>query len=250
MPASIYGLGGVGHCFAAGRLSYVLGMQGPCTSMDTACSSGLVACHGALRAVQLDECQSALVAGVCAMFVPAMTLLYAMGAITSKRGRSHTFDKRADGFGRGEACSASLLNQEVDEPASARVANAAVRQDGKSASLTAPNGQAQVDLMRAAHQESGFARLTFIEAHGTGTALGDPIEARSIETAVGQLEPGQVPPVLGSTKANIGHSEPAAGVVGVCRVVLGLLHKEMAVNALLRVLNLSLIHISEPTRRS
>ena len=108
-PASIAGIGGVGHCFAAGRLSYILGLHGPAVAMDTACSASLVACHSARRALQSDKCQTAVLGGVSAMLLPLVSVSYAAGGLTSSRGRCHTFDARADGFGRGEACGAAIL---------------------------------------------------------------------------------------------------------------------------------------------
>ena len=103
-PASVYGIGGHGHCFVCGRISYVLGLQGACIAYDTACSSSLAACHTALRAQQAGECATALLGGTHAMLMPTTPILYARGDMLSRRGRSHAFDARADGFGRGEAC--------------------------------------------------------------------------------------------------------------------------------------------------
>ena len=240
-PASVFDTGGVGHCFAAGRISYVLGLHGPCVAADTACSSSVVACHIAVRALQRDECQSAVLAGVHALLVPSISVLYAMGGLTSLRGRSHTFDSRADGFGRGEACGTALLHA-VASHRDVVIAGAAVRQDGKSASLTAPNGQAQQGLLRAACADAGNAKLVCLEAHGTGTALGDPIEVgafaavccRPTASGVASLSPS-------ATKANVGHTEPAAGMVGMIKLVIGLARSHSAPNAQLRVLNPHLV---------
>ena len=237
IPASVYGIGGVGHCFAVGRISYVLGLQGPCVATDTACSSSLVAGHSAMRAVQRDESQSAVLAGVHSMLLPSVSHLYAAGGLTSKRGRSHTFDSRADGFGRGEACGSALLGTE-ECIGCVQLTGAAVRQDGKSASLTAPNGQAQQALLRAARADAFETLLSYLEAHGTGTALGDPIEAGAFAVAGCSSSANDLAYLsIGGAKANVGHTEPAAGMAGMLKLVYGLNHVRSAPNAQLRVLN-------------
>ena len=235
-PSSVFSIGGVGHCFAAGRISYVLGWQGPCVAIDVACSSSLVAAYSAMRALLLDEAPAAAVAGVHAMLVPSASLLYAVGGLTSKRGRSHAFDARADGFGRGEACGAALFGID-DFRKVAYLAGSAVRQDGKSASLTAPNGQAQQALLIAAHADT-VDEILFVEAHGTGTALGDPIEAGAL-AAMRQSPDHDAAALLsvGGMKASMGHAEPAAGIAGMLKVYNSLKRLQMAPNAQLRALN-------------
>ena len=237
-PASVYDVGGVGHCFAAGRVSYVLGLQGPAVAVDVACSSSLVAGHSAVRALQHDEAAVAVLAGVHAMLVPSLTLLYAQGGLTSKRGRSHTFDKRADGFGRGEACGACLLSADLRLRNPPQLAGSAVRQDGKSASLTAPNGQAQQALLDAACADASLKVLHSVEAHGTGTTLGDPIEVgafAAFSRGLGDAESTSLG--VGSAKANMGHAEPAAGMVGMLKLSSFLGRLQLAPNAQLRVLS-------------
>ena len=214
---SVYAATGSASSIAAGRLSYALGLHGPCVSYDTACSAALAACHAALRALQLDECVTGLVAAVTLMLAPAIGTSFAIAGMTSARGRSHTFDARADGYARGEACGAAALGGETAGGAAASVSGSAVRQDGRSASLTAPNGQAQQALLRAALADAATApdALALGEAHGTGTALGDPIEAGSLNTAVLENRSKAAGPVaVGSFKANIGHAEASAGVAG------------------------------------
>ena len=183
--ASVYAATGATCSIASGRLSYALGLQGPCVTYDTACSAALVACHGGLRALQLDECPLGLVSGVNLMIAPGVSISFAISGMTSVRGRSHTFDARADGFARGEACGALVLGSSVDAN-HVSVCGSAVRQDGRSASLTAPNGQAQRGLLVAALSDAGREpdALALVEAHGTGTALGDPIEGGSLGAAV------------------------------------------------------------------
>ena len=229
--------------FAAGRISYVLGLQGPCTATDTACSSSLVACHSAVRALQLNEGQLAVLAGVHVMLVPYVSIVYATGQMTSRGGRSHTFDARADGFGRGEGCGSALLGMDESRVV-AHLAGVAVRQDGKSVSLTAPNGQAQRTLLRVAHAEACETDIECLEAHGTGTALGDPIEAGAIGAA--GFSPGASKEHLlgvSGVKASVGHAEPAAGILGMLKLALEIERAEIASNAQLRVLNRHLIQL-------
>merc|ERR1712086_238265 len=215
LASSVYSATAATCSMAAGRLSFVLGLQGPCSSIDTACSSGLVASHGGLRALQTHECTAALALGVNMIFSQAAAVATAMAGMTSPRGRSHSFDNRADGYGRGEGCHAAVLQPSGDgiKPAKLSLLGSCVRQDGKSASLTAPNGQAQQALLRAALADGGVepAALSAYEAHGTGTPLGDPIEVRSLAAAVLAARVPSPPLCVGSLKANCGHAEPAVG---------------------------------------
>lgn len=225
---------------ASGRLSYVLGLHGPCVSYDTACSAALAANHSALRAIQHHECTSGLVTGISLMLLPQVGVTFATAGMTSATGSSKTFDIRADGYARGEACGAVVLQCEQDlEEGGVQVLGSCLRQDGKSASLTAPNGQAQQGLYRAAISDANVSEgdLSCVEAHGTGTPLGDPIEAGSLAAAVVRARSGQVPLVLGSVKANAGHAEPAAGVTGMLRLAAGLLAMQGSPNAQLRIIN-------------
>ena len=176
------------------------------------------------------------------MLAPVLGVTFAVAGMTSPRGRSHTFDVRADGYVRGEACCGmALACAGVDgSEAAAAVSGCAVRQDGRSASLTAPNGQAQQGLLRAALMEGAVtpAALVAAEAHGTGTALGDPIEVGSLSAAVLSergADSGSL--VVGGVKASIGHAEPSAGLTGVARLALRLKERCGAANAQLRVLN-------------
>ena len=234
---SVYSATGSSSSIACGRLSYVLGLHGPCVSYDTACSAALSAGHAGLRALQLAECDNGLVLGVTLMLAPDVSVSFAVAGMTSARGRSHTFDARADGYARGEACGAVTVHVSSVGAMGLSLLGSAVRQDGRSASLTAPNGQAQHGLLVAALSDAGTstAALALNEAHGTGTSLGDPIEAGSLTGAV--LNARDAPLCVGGVKANIGHAEPAAGMTGVLRLVLGLLHASAAPNAQLRLLN-------------
>lgn len=222
---------------ASGRLSYVLGLQGPCAAYDTACSAALTACHAGHRAVALDECAPGIVAGVNIMLTPRSHKLLAMAAMSSPRGRCHTFDRDADGYARGEAVVGAVLLQQ--DGATLDVHGCGVRQDGRSASLTAPNGEAQAKLLSFTHSRASVSidALVVNEAHGTGTALGDPIEAGSLAQAVlTRRSSTSLPFVLGSVKASIAHAEAcagAAGMIGLSRAMV----LDPAPNAQLRALN-------------
>jgi len=246
MSGSVHSLTGSGHCFAAGRLSFALGLVGACVAYDTACSAGIVACGGARAALQQNECDQALLAGVNMMISPATPLLLAIGGMTSLSGRSHTFDARADGFARAEACIAVALRAagaDAEETTSSSVLghllSVAVRQDGKSASLTAPNGTAQQLLIRASVARSGVALggMGVIECHGTGTALGDPIEMGALAATI--LYEASTPsvPLVGALKGNLGHAEPAAGTAGLLSMMLRLERQDVGPNAQLRIVN-------------
>eukprot|EP00966_Prymnesium_polylepis_P160492 3710558-Prymnesium_polylepis.1 len=148
------------------------------------------------------------------MIAPGPSISFAIAGMTSLSGRSQTFDKRADGFARAEACGAGALSC-AEEGVGLGVCGSAVRQDGRSASLTAPNGQAQQGMLSAALGDAGVSvsAMALVEAHGTGTVLGDPIEAGSLKAAVLALREGAAGPLgLGGVKANVGHAEPAAGM--------------------------------------
>ena len=233
---SVYAATGASVSIASGRLSYALGLHGPCVSYDTACSAALTASHAALRALQLDECASCLVMGATLFFAPAISTAFAVAGMTSAQGRSRTFDARADGYARGEACGGVALRGD-GESHSVSLLGAAVRQDGRSASLTAPNGQAQQGVLVAALEDAqtSVGMLAQNEAHGTGTKLGDPIEASSLMGAV--LSSRDEPLAVGGVKANIGHAEPAAGMTGLLKLALGLRHGDAGPNAHLRVRN-------------
>eukprot|EP00966_Prymnesium_polylepis_P048277 1118231-Prymnesium_polylepis.1 len=180
---NVYALTGSSYSIASGRLSFVLGMNGPCATYDTACSAALVACHAGLSALQLGECYTGLVAGASLMLTPSLSTSFALAGMTSTRGRSCTFDRRADGYARGEGCGALAVARRQNADQRQDICGCAVRQDGRSASMTAPNGQAQQALLTAIFSSLGMCAeaLVFYEAHGTGTALGDPIETSSLK---------------------------------------------------------------------
>ena len=222
------------HSVASGRLSYILDLRGPALAFDTACSTALVASHGAASALKLDECTDALVSNVNLMLLPGVSAIFAMAGMTSPTGKCHTFDATADGYVRGEAIVATTLHSEKavfgkGAGGALEIVGSRVICDGKSASLTAPNGQAQQALLKATLKASGMVSddLDLLEAHGTGTALGDPIEMRSMLDSVFASRSASRPQLaVGAAKANVGHSEVAAGAVGLLKLALGLTWRE------------------------
>ncbi|MES2942446.1 MAG: beta-ketoacyl synthase N-terminal-like domain-containing protein, partial [Pseudomonadota bacterium] len=217
---------------ASGRISYTFGFQGPCVAIDTACSSSLVAAHLAVQSLRNGECGLALVAGVNLMLSPEITVNFSQGRMLAPDGHCKTFDADADGYVRGEGCGVLVLKKLSDALAAgdrihAVIRGSSVNQDGRSAGLTAPNGLAQEAVIR---QALANAKLTpdavdYIEAHGTGTSLGDPIEVHALKAVFGQQR--ERPLYLGSVKTNIGHAEAASGVAGLIKAVLMLRHQAM-----------------------
>jgi acyl transferase domain-containing protein/NADPH:quinone reductase-like Zn-dependent oxidoreductase len=222
---------GIAHSMASGRLSYVLGLQGPSVAVDTACSSSLVAVHLAVQSLRARECRLALAGGVALLLTPENTVSFARAGMLAADGRCKTFDARADGFVDGEGCGILVLKR-LDEAVAdgdrilAVIRGSAVNQDGPSGGLTVPNGPAQEAVIRAALADAGVApaEVGYVEAHGTGTSLGDPIEVRALGAVLGAGRAASDPLWVGSVKTNVGHLEAAAGVAGVIKVVLGLQH--------------------------
>ena len=232
---------------AAGRLSYVLGFSGPCLAVDTACSSSLVAVHLACRAIRQGECDRAVVGGVHLMVSPVGHIALCQTRVLSPSGRCRTFDAGADGMVRGEGCGVVVLRR-LDDAARDRdrvlalVRGSAVNQDGPSTGLTVPNGLAQVAVIERALADAGAepGDIDYVEAHGTATPLGDPIEIEALGQTLGRGRPTDKPLLIGSVKTNIGHLEAASGMAGLIKVVL----------ALDRGLIPAHLHLTEPTTRA
>ena len=206
---------------AAGRLSYVLGLHGPCYSVDTACSSSITAVHSAALAIAVAECPVAVAESVSLKLCVRHSLLFATAGMLSPEGRCKTVDASADGFVRGEGCGAFVLRAVAEERAAqGRICSSAVQQDGKSASLTAPNATAQRKLLRKSVANAGHGPRDVgrVEMHGTGTALGDPTETAALLNELGQ----ELPLVLGASKSNFGHMEPTAGMLGLLKCTMDL----------------------------
>ena len=229
--ADAYSASGSAHSMASGRLSYLLGLHGPNMAIDTACSSSLVAIHGAMRSLRLREADLALAGGVGLTLSPDGSILTSRARMMSFDGRCKTFDASADGYVRAEGCGMLVLKRLSDalrdgDRIDAVIRGAAINQDGRSSGLTAPNGAAQVAVIRAALANARLAPedISYIEAHGTGTSLGDPIEIKALGEVFGDRPKDQAL-MVGSVKTNIGHAEGAAGVAGVIKVVLALQHR-------------------------
>ena len=220
---------GVAPSIAAGRVSYALGLRGPAMTVDTACSSSLVAIHLAMQSLRRGECDLALAGGAMVMLFPDAVVSLCRARMLAFDGRCKTFDAAADGYARGEGCGVVVLKRLKDARAAgdrviAILRGAAVNQDGRSSGLTAPNGAAQEALIRAALKDAGVSprAVSYLEAHGTGTRLGDPIEVRAMQAVFGPDRPPDSPLMIGSVKTNIGHLEAAAGVAGLLKVVTAL----------------------------
>ncbi|MDC0676172.1 type I polyketide synthase [Sorangium atrum] len=220
--------------FAPGRLSYLLGLQGPSVAVDTACSSSLVAVHLACQSLRSRETDLALAAGVSLILTPAAHIVLCKTRVLSPEGRCKTFDASADGYARGEGCGVVVLRRLSDAIAAgdrilAVIRGSAVNQDGPSSGLTVPNGSAQQMLVREALANAGVEphHVDYVEAHGTATPLGDPIEVRALAAALGAGREPERPILLGSVKTNIGHLEAGAGIAGLIKVALSLHHGEI-----------------------
>ncbi|ODS52934.1 MAG: hypothetical protein ABS36_15900 [Acidobacteria bacterium SCN 69-37] len=232
-PASIdpRTLTGTLHSVLANRLSYLLDLRGPSLSIDTACSSSLVAIHLACQSLRFGESDMAVAGGVSLMIAPQLVVAMSKVGFMAPDGRCKTFDASADGFGRGEGCGVVVLKRLADAVADGDrvlgvIRGSAVNQDGHSTVLAAPHGPAQEALIREALAASHLApgRIGLMETHGTGTALGDPIEVEAVAATIGQPSSADAPCYLGAAKANIGHLEAAAGVVGLIKAILTLRH--------------------------
>ena len=218
---------GNSHSVAAGRLSYVLGLQGPSLSVDTACSSSLVAVHLACQSLRAGDCRMALAGGVNTILWVDNTISLSKARMLAPDGRSKTFDAAANGFVRAEGCGIVVLKRlshaEADgDRIVALILGTACNQDGRSSGLTAPNGPSQEAVMRQALHRARLepADIGYVEAHGTGTSLGDPIEVQALGNVLCKDRRDGDSLIIGSVKTNIGHLEAAAGVAGLIKAAL------------------------------
>ncbi|MGF1495533.1 MAG: alpha/beta fold hydrolase [Elainellaceae cyanobacterium] len=225
---------GNAHSIVANRLSYFLDLRGPSLAIDTACSSSLVALHVACQHLQNGDCDQAIAGGVNLILSPDLTRTFAQAGMLSPDARCKTFDASADGYVRGEGCGIVILKslsaaQRDGDSVLAVIKGSAVNQDGRSNGLTAPNGPAQQAVVRQALQRAGVTpdQISYVDAHGTGTELGDPIELNALKTVLMQGRRLDAPCWIGSVKTNIGHLEAAAGIAGLIKVVLALQHGEI-----------------------
>ena len=227
----IYSGTGTAHNVLSGRLAYLWDLRGPNVAVDTACSSSLVATHLAVQSLRNGECAMAIVGGVNVMATPHFTVAASRMRMLAPDGRCKTFDARADGFVRGEGCGVVVLKRLSDaladgDPIQAVIRGSAINQDGHTNGLTAPSGLAQEAVLRQAlaNAQVDPAAITYVETHGTGTPLGDPIEIEALGKIIGKPRPDGMICSLGSVKTNIGHLEGAAGLAGLIKTVLALQH--------------------------
>ena len=240
----------------AGRLAYVLGSTGPAMVVDTACSSSMVALHLAVQALRSGEADLALAAGVNLVLAPEGSVILSKAGLMAADGRCKTFDAAADGYVRADGCGAVVLKPldaalAAGDRVIAVIRGSAINHDGRSSSFTAPNGSAQEAVLRAALADAGLAPsdIGCIEAHGTGTALGDPVELDALAALFAGRE---APLVVGSVKTNFGHAEAAAGIAGVIKAALMVGRGTIAPHLHFRSLNphaaLGTTPITVPTR--
>ena len=235
---------GNAHSVASGRISYLLGLQGPSISVDTGCSASLVAVHLACQSLRAGECRMALAGGVNLILMPDTTIVLSKAHMMSPDGRCKSFDASADGFVRSEGCGVVVLKRLSEARADgdrilAVIRGTASNQDGRSNGLTAPSGPSQVAVIREALANARLqaSDIDYIEAHGTGTSLGDPIEARALAEVFTEGRSSECPLRVGSVKSNFGHAESAAGIAGLIKVVLALHHEEIPPSLHLRKMN-------------
>ncbi len=214
---------------AAGRLAFVFGFTGPCMAIDTACSSSLVAVHQACNSLRNGECEMALAAGVNLILSPIGSVALTQARALSPDGRCKTFDAAADGMSRGEGCGTIVLKRLSDalregDSIVAVIRGSAINHDGPSSGLTVPNGPAQEAVIRQALANAKVLPndVAYVETHGTGTPLGDPIEIEALSAAYGKERPKEHPLLIGSVKTNIGHLESSAGVAGLIKLAVSL----------------------------
>ena len=221
----------------ANRLSYYLDLRGPSLTVDTACSSSLVAVHLACQSLRTGQSELAVAGGVNLLLSPVVTRSFDQAEAMSRSGACHAFDAAADGFVRGEGCGVVVLKRLSDAQRDgnrvlAVVRGSAVNQDGRSNGLMAPNPAAQAAVLRAACADAGVepAQIDYVETHGTGTLLGDPIEARALGAVYGRGRPEHDPLLIGAAKTNLGHLEAAAGIAGLIKATLAVQRGEIPPN--------------------
>ncbi|XP_030623444.1 uncharacterized protein LOC115806718 [Chanos chanos] len=234
-PSTITHYNGTGTAMslAANRISYTFNLTGPSFAIDSACSSSLVALHLACQAIRQGDCEMAICGGVSCILEPRVFVALSKAKMISHEGTSKPFSNRADGYGRGEGCGIVILKplqkalQDFDH-VWGTISKTAVNQDGRTVTpITKPSRTQQEELLTRVYlTETERTNVQYIEAHGTGTAVGDPVEASSISRVIAKSRPpGSGPLYIGSVKANIGHTESAAGIAGLIKVLLMMKHE-------------------------
>jgi len=241
---NLYAGTGTLTCIASGRISHFLGLHGPAISIDTACSSSLVSVHYACESLRKGESDMALAGGVNLILSTQITTNLCLLGALAKDGRCKPFDANGDGYGRGEGCGMFVLKrlsdaQQDGDQILALIRGGAVNNDGPSSGLTVPNGVAQRAVILEALENANVSptEMGYMEAHGTGTALGDPIEIKAVTEVFGNGRTDKNPLIMGSVKGNIGHLEGAAGIAGLIKTVLCLQNREIPPNIQLKNLN-------------
>src|SRR5215208_3524125 len=225
-----YAITGTASSIIANRVSYFYDFRGPSVAVDTACSSSLVAAHHGVQALRSGEADVALVGGVNALITPLVTVGFdEVGGVLAPDGRIKSFSQDADGYARSEGGGMIVLKRVADarrdgDEILAVIAGSAINHDGRSNGLLAPNPDAQAEVLRKAYRDAGInpRDVDYIEAHGTGTILGDPIEADALGRVVGKGRPADKPVLLGAVKSNVGHLESAAGAASLAKMALAL----------------------------
>ncbi|HYK02059.1 MAG TPA: SDR family NAD(P)-dependent oxidoreductase [Thermoanaerobaculia bacterium] len=246
-----YTASGNSHSILANRVSFLLNLHGPSAPIDTACSSSLVALHRAIESIHTGSCEMAIVGGVQVMLSPAAYISFSMAGMLSPDGKCKTFDKRANGYVRGEGCGAIFIKTLAAAERDGNHIYAVIRataenHGGKVTTMTAPNSVAQAELLVEAYEKARIDPTTvgYIECHGTGTSLGDPIEVQALGKAFAELyrkhnkPPATVPHCgLSTVKTNIGHLETAAGIASLLKALLAIQHKQIPANVHFEELN-------------
>jgi acyl transferase domain-containing protein/tryptophanase/acyl carrier protein len=246
-----YSASGNSHSVLANRVSFLLNLRGPSAPLDTACSSSLVAVHRAIESIHTGSCDMAIVGGVQVMLSPGAYISFGMAGMLSGDGKCKTFDKLANGYVRGEGCGAVFLKRLAVAEADGNHIYAVIKataenHGGRVTTMTAPNSSAQSALLVEAYEKAQIdpATVGYIECHGTGTSLGDPIEIQALSKAFAELykragkAPAKTPHCgLSSVKTNIGHLETAAGIASLLKVVLAIQHKQIPANIHFEELN-------------
>ena len=229
-----YATTGTANSIVANRVSYLLDLKGPSIAIDTACSSSLVAVHLACQSIWLGESTMALAGGVSVLLNPNGTIGFTKGGFLSNTGRCQSFDASANGYVRSEGAGVVVLKplpeaQKDGDRIYGVIKATVVNQDGRTEAIAVPNLAAQISLLQQAYQQAGLepSQIQYLEAHGTGTKIGDFVELQSLGAVLSPGRPRQQPCIIGSVKSNIGHLETASGIAGLIKTLLAIHHRQI-----------------------